>query len=195
MLLAVRLCEEERGVCSCRPGVAAARFSGATMFASTRRTQLVATATGLLVVCAALVVVQRSGGGGAARSLLSHHGGQNKELEDVSLKVRKVPGSGYQASNVEGLRATALLAQAKTTASKGMKELEASSAAHLAAEEKSALLQKAIDKKQKSQRSLSKSDAHEHKANASSSSLSLALRDTEVLTPSASSSVLKPLKD
>jgi len=134
------------------------------MFASTRRTQLVATATGLLVVCAALVVVQRSGGGGAALSLLSHHGGQNKELEDVSLKVRKVPGSGYQASNVEGLRATALLAQAKATASKGMKELEASSAAHLAAEEKSALLHKAIDNKQ---RSLSIVDADEHEANAS----------------------------
>ena len=121
---------------------------------------------GLLVVGAALFVMQR----GAGRDLLlSHHGGQNRELEDVSLKVRRVPGAGYHASNVEGLRAKALLAQAKATASKGMLELESASAAHLAAAQKSELLQKAIEKKQRYLSSVDKdeldaNDSEEHAA-------------------------------
>ncbi len=64
------------------------------------------------------------------------------------LKQRKVPGAGYATSNIEGLRAKALLAQAKATAKKGVGDLEAASAAHLQLESKSAQLHKAIERYQ-----------------------------------------------
>ena len=38
--------------------------------------------------------------------------------EDVTLKLQKVAGAGYTLSNVEGLRAKALLEQAKAIAKK-----------------------------------------------------------------------------
>jgi len=69
-------------------------------------------------------------------------------LHTCQLKLRKVPGAGYATSNVEGLRAKALLAQAKATAKKGVGDLEAASAAHLQLESKSAQLHKAIERYQ-----------------------------------------------
>ena len=113
-----------------------------------RRAQLGVVAAA--VACAALVIVQRGGlaGGPAGTELLSKHGGHNTAPEDVSLKLRKVPGAGYATSSVEGLRAKALLAQAKATAKKGVGDLEAASAAHLQLERKSAQLRKAIQRRQ-----------------------------------------------
>jgi hypothetical protein len=67
-------------------------------------------------------------------------------LHTCQLTLRKVPGAGYTTSNVEGLRAKALLAQAKATAKKGVGDLEAASAAHLQLESKSAQLHKAIER-------------------------------------------------
>ena len=161
-------------------------FSWIAMLGSPQRAQLVwAAGAGLLVVCATLVAVQRSGTG-VGTQLLSHHGGHNKEPEDVSLKLRKVPGAGYASSSVEGLRAKALLKQAKVTASKGMEDLEAASAAHLEVQRKSKQLQRAIEKRQKW---LADVDGMEHDADkaqdVAASSLLQAKGKTKVVAASA----------
>ena len=131
-----------------------------------RRTHLGVPA-GVAVVCAVLLVVQagRLQNAGAGAELLSHHGGHGMDKPtDVSVKVRSIAGAGYSSSSVPGVEAQALLAQAKATAKKGMRDLEAASAAHLMAARKSALLQEALEKKK---RSLTGIDAMEASANAS----------------------------
>ena len=65
----------------------------------------------------------------------------------AQLDLRRIPGAGYTMTSVEGLRAKALLAQAKKAATKGREDLEAASAAHLQVEAKSKMLQTALAKK------------------------------------------------
>ncbi len=138
------------------------------------------------VACAALVIVRVGlAGGPAGMELLSQHGGHNTAPEDVSLKLRKVPGAGYATSSVEGLRAKALLEQAKDTAKKGVVDLEAASAAHLQLDRKSVQLRKAI---QRRQRFLANVDTLEADANKSEEAAAKSLLHAKDATHTVDSS-------
>ena len=119
--------------------------------------------------------------------LLSHHGGHGMEKPplDVATPMRAIPGAGYGSSSVPGVEAQALLAQAKATAKKGMLDLEAASAAHLKATRKSALLQKAVDKRRKF---LAHLDEMEATANASEERAAKSLLKAKVASKEMASS-------